>query len=157
LIIPALAVHARCFIQTTTSLSVQLLPYLYLLVFGSLPSYYASDASALLLFADQSRCEYEQWLNARRAHATFTATPTASTDIPNVATDIHGSPPPQPTSFALAIPLDEQDSLPPSLIKVQEAWQDYIEAHLGEWKVLLKVAFVLLGFVPCPLLCVLLG
>jgi hypothetical protein len=130
-------VQARHVFQEVVSISAQLL-------FFCLPSYYAFDASSVLKLADQYRSDCERWLDSRSVHATSMATPTA-TDITSDATDIYGSAPPHPAAAPSSV--DQQDSLPPCIFNFQKAWKDYIDAHLGEWKILLTVAGILLGLV----------
>jgi len=143
-IISALAIQACYSLQTITRLGAQLLvPYLYLPFFVRLPSYYASEASALLGLADQSISDYEKWLDARGVHTSSLVAPTASS-ILRAGPEVSRSPPPPSSS---AICLDERNPLPQSVLQLQKVWEDYIEACLEEWKVLLKVACILFTFV----------
>jgi hypothetical protein len=118
--------------NTSKSYVILLFCYLYLPLLFGLPIYYASQGSAFIHDAENYCSTYQQWLSGTIVPGASTVLQTSGSDSNQIIT---------PTVLS---PLDSPYN---PLLKVDQAWNSYLESRLAEWKVLFTLACVFIAWV----------
>jgi len=112
---------------------VHFLRFFHLPLLFALPLYYVSQASDVIWQANNSRSEYRQCVRGLElAELRIPPTPAPAAD-PTIIT-------PQSTAPAPAY------SLPESLLKLEAAWNAFVDDRVAEWRIAVTIACV---FVAC--------